>query len=126
MKFAGVCLITQNVPVLADFYTRVLGVEAEGDDVHTELKTEGASLAIFSTKEMENLAPHSMQGAGSGNFTVAFEVKDVDAEYERLKALRVRFVKPPTTYPWGNRALWFRDPDGNIVDFFAVLPRATI
>jgi catechol 2,3-dioxygenase-like lactoylglutathione lyase family enzyme len=123
MKFAGICLITRNVRVLADFYTKVLGVKAEGDDVHVELNTEGAGISILSVKGMENLAPHSMQGAGYGSFTVAFEVKDVDAEYERLKALKVEFIKPPTTYPWGNRALWFRDPDGNIVDFFAVLTK---
>lgn len=23
------------------------------------------------------------------------------------------------TYPWGCRALWFKDPDGNIIDFSA-------
>jgi catechol 2,3-dioxygenase-like lactoylglutathione lyase family enzyme len=62
-------------------------------------------------------------GAGCGGFTPAFEVKDVDAEYERLKVLKAEFVKLPTTYPWGNRAVWFRDPDGNIVDFYAVLAK---
>lgn len=24
----------------------------------------------------------------------------------------------PTTMPWGNRALLFRDPDGNLVNLF--------
>lgn len=121
MKFVGVCLVTKNVPLLADFYTRLLGVKAEGDETHVELKTDGAGIAILSAQEMENLAPHSMQGAGYGGLTLMFEVKDVDAEYERLKTLQVEFVKLPTTYPWGNRAVWFRDPDGNIVDFYAVL-----
>ena len=27
-------------------------------------------------------------------------------------------VTPPTTMPWGNRALLFRDPDGNLVNLF--------
>jgi hypothetical protein len=39
MKFDGVCLITHNVPGLADFYARVLGVKAEGNAQHTELLT---------------------------------------------------------------------------------------
>jgi catechol 2,3-dioxygenase-like lactoylglutathione lyase family enzyme len=47
MKFVGICLITNNVPALADFYTKVLGVKAEGDDIHVELKTEGANISIF-------------------------------------------------------------------------------
>jgi catechol 2,3-dioxygenase-like lactoylglutathione lyase family enzyme len=121
MRFVGICLITNSVPALADFYAKVLGVKAEGDDVHTVLDTDGAGIAIFSTEGMENMAPSSMQGAGRGSFTTMFEVEDVDAEYERLKALNVEFVMLPTTHPWGARSFWFRDPDGNIVDFFANL-----
>jgi uncharacterized glyoxalase superfamily protein PhnB len=121
VKFVGICLITNDVPSLADFYAKVLGVEAEGNDVHAELNTEGAGIAIFSTEGMENMAPGSMQGAGCGSFTTMFEVEDVDAEYKRLKALGVEFIMRPTTHPWGARSFWFRDPDGNIVDFFANL-----
>lgn len=123
MRFSGICLITNNVPVLADFYHRVLGVRAEGDDVHVELNTEGGGIAIFSAEEMEKIAPGSMQGAGNGSFTIGFEVKDVDAEYERLKLLGVEFVLLPTTHPWGSRSTWFKDPDGNIIDLYAVLPK---
>jgi catechol 2,3-dioxygenase-like lactoylglutathione lyase family enzyme len=119
MVFEGICFVTDDVPALAAFYTRALGVEAEGDDVHVELHTEGAGIAIFSTEGMESMAPRSMRGAGSGSVIAAFRVNDVDAEYERLKTLDVEFVKLPATHPWGARSVWFRDPDGNIVDFFA-------
>lgn len=123
MKFTGICLITNNVTVLANFYTKVLGVKAEGDEVHVELNTEGANISIFSAEGMESMAPLSMRGAGYGSFTIAIEVKDVDAEYERLKTLDVEFVMLPTTHPWGCRSLWFRDPDGNIIDFFTILTK---
>ena len=121
MKFVGICLITNNVPNLAEFYTKALGVKAEGDDVHVELNTKGAGMTIYSIEGMESLAPQSMQGAGNGSFTIGFEVKNVDVEYKRLKALDVEFVKLPTTHPWGTRSFWFRDPDGNIVNFFSNL-----
>jgi catechol 2,3-dioxygenase-like lactoylglutathione lyase family enzyme len=121
MKFVGICLITNNVPVLADFYTKVLGVKAEGDDVHVDLNTEGANISIFSAEGMERMAPLSMQVAGFGSFTIGFEVKDVDAEYDRLKTFDIDFIMLPTTHPWGCRSFWFKDPDGNIIDFF--LPR---
>jgi lactoylglutathione lyase len=39
---------------------------------------------------------------------------DCDAEYERLKAKGVHFIKPPVTQPWGQRTAYFTDPDGNI------------
>jgi uncharacterized glyoxalase superfamily protein PhnB len=120
MEFIGICLITRNVSSLTKFYAKVLGVEAKGDDMHAELKTEGANIAIFSVEGMERMAPDSMRGAGYGSFTISFGVKDVDAEYERLKAIGVEFVMLPTTHPWGARSFWFRDPDGNIVDFVCV------
>ena len=34
-------------------------------------------------------------------------------------------VQRPTTMPWGNRSLLFRDPDGNLINFFTpVSPEA--
>jgi catechol 2,3-dioxygenase-like lactoylglutathione lyase family enzyme len=123
MRFDGICLITGNIPALAQFYSRVLGVKAEGDENHVELQTTGAHISIFSIKGMEEMAPQSMEEAGCGSITLGFEVEDVDAEYERLKRLGVELVKLPASYPWGTRSVWFRDPDGNILDFFARLTK---
>jgi lactoylglutathione lyase len=39
---------------------------------------------------------------------------DCNAEYERLRAKGVHFIKPPVTQPWGQRTAYFTDPDGNI------------
>ncbi|MGC9347392.1 MAG: VOC family protein [Anaerolineae bacterium] len=125
MKFIGICLVTDDVLALADFYVQLLGVQVEGDDTHMELKTEGAGLTIFSIEGMEDMAPGSMKGAGYGSVTIGFEVADVDAEYERLKGLHVELVKLPKTYPWGTRSVWFRDPVGNIVNFFTRMDSRT-
>ena len=43
-----------------------------------------------------------------------FQVEDVDVEYERLRSiaqLEIEFVLQPTTLPWGNRSIYFRDPE---------------
>ena len=96
-------------------------MEIEGDATHVELFTHGAGMAIFSAQGMEQLAPGSMQAAGHGSFTVEFQVESADLEYARLQKMGANIVKPPTTYPWGRRAVWFRDPDGNIVNFYEVL-----
>lgn len=47
-----------------------------------------------------------------------FSVANVDEEYARLHGLVKQWVKGPTTQPWGTRSIYFRDPDGNLVDFF--------
>jgi hypothetical protein len=35
-------------------------------------------------------------------------------------------VQEPTTMPWGNHSLLFRDPDGNLVNFFTPVSAAAI
>ena len=45
-------------------------------------------------------------------------VDDVDAEWTRLRDVLADVVAEPTTMPWGNRALLFRDPDGNLINLF--------
>jgi len=120
VEFTGICLVTDDVLALARFYATLTGAAVEGDDTHVELHTEGAGLAIISTAGMEALAPGSMQGAGRGSFAISFQVQDADAEYERAKTLGVTIIKPLQTHPWGARSFWFRDPDGNVVSFYAV------
>ena len=77
LKFVGVCLVTRNVPRLAQFYVHVLGAQAEGDETHVELRTAGAQLTIFSFGGMERMTPGSMYGARGGNVTLGFEVQDI-------------------------------------------------
>ncbi|MHB1318865.1 MAG: VOC family protein [Anaerolineae bacterium] len=117
-RFTGVCLITAHVPRLTAFYRSVLEIEPEGGDVHAAFATPGGELAIYSIDGTEAMAPGATEGMGTGGLTLGFQVEDVDAEYARLLALGVPIVKPPATYPWGARSVWFRDPDGNLVDYY--------
>ena len=121
MRFNGICLVTRDVLRLRSFYAAILQVEPEGDDTFTMLATQGAALSIFTEEGMERMAPGSMQDSGCGRYTLEFEVEDVDREFERLKERGVILIKPPTTQSWGRRSVWFRDPDGNIINFFSRL-----
>jgi catechol 2,3-dioxygenase-like lactoylglutathione lyase family enzyme len=48
---------------------------------------------------------------------IAFDVKDIFTEYERLKAAGVEFISPPQHVPEGKcTSVYFYDPDGNIVE----------
>jgi catechol 2,3-dioxygenase-like lactoylglutathione lyase family enzyme len=122
MRVTGLCLVTGDVRRLRDFYTAVLGAPATGDDTFTALQTEGAALSFFAERGMEAMAPGATAGAGRGSQTLEVEVGDVDAEAARLRGLGVPIVKPPTTQTWGRRSVWFRDPDGNLVNFYAPAP----
>lgn len=121
MEFIGICLITKDVMSLTKFYCKVLNAEFEGDLLHSDIKTHGANISIFSVDGMEDMAPNSMDGVGHGSITISFKVDNVDQEYERVKQLGVEFVKPPQTHPWGSRSFWFRDLDGNIINFVSII-----
>ncbi len=118
-RLLSVCLITSDVRRLSDFYQRVLEVVPEGDDVFVSFSVPGTKLSIFSDQALDEMIPGLMDDSGSGNCFLEFEVEDVDREYEHLQELDVEVVKTPTTQPWGIRSVWFLDPDGNKVNFYA-------
>jgi catechol 2,3-dioxygenase-like lactoylglutathione lyase family enzyme len=123
-QLKGICLVTPDVAKLRQFYRAVLQMEAEGDDTFTAFHVSGITFSLFNEQEMERMAPNSMAGAGRGGTVIEFQVQDVDREYERLAQMNVQIAKPPTTQPWGLRSVWFRDPDGNLVNFFAPVQSA--
>ena len=121
MKFAGgVCLITDDVRGLAAFYAKVLQAEVAMDDTHVVIPLDGGGITIYAkTAAMEDMGFCFDTYNGTGRCKITFLVEDVDAEYERLQALDmdIQFMAAPTTYPWGARAMHFRDLEGNIVCF---------
>ncbi|MGB8684213.1 MAG: VOC family protein [Candidatus Binatus sp.] len=121
MTFNGICLVTKDVKRSRLFYEAVLRTSFKGDDAFAWIEAARGNFSIFSVQGMEEMAPGSMDGAGHGSFTIEFEVEDVDLEFGRLKAAGVEFVKEPTTQSWRRRSVWFRDPDGNIVNFYKSL-----
>ena len=116
------CLITDNVNQLVQFYEPVLGLKAQrsGED-YAEFHTGVGVLAVFSAAAQERYIPGSTHAGRNKSAILEFEVADVDAEYVRLQSLVKTWVKPPTTQPWGTRSIYFRDPDGNLVDFYTAL-----
>ena len=87
-----------------------------------------ATLAIGSTRTLQLFGgTHVASPASNHSAIIEFRVADVDADYQRLAAsLHEALVQVPTTMPWGNRALLFRDPDGNLVNFFTPVTPAAV
>ena len=84
-------------------------------------------LAIGSTNTLHFFGGETVaQAAQNHSAIIEFIVDDVDEEYRKLKdSLGGYLVQEPTDMPWGNRSLLFRDPDGNLVNFFTpVTPEA--
>jgi predicted enzyme related to lactoylglutathione lyase len=126
MEFMSIRVITGDVARLAGFYERATGVPAawSGPDF-AEFSTGRATLAIASTRTVQLFASGAARPADNHSVIIEFLVDDVDATHRTLKGLVGDFVSEPATMPWGNRSLLFRDPDGNLVNFFTpVTPEA--
>ncbi|HTW62065.1 MAG TPA: VOC family protein [Terracidiphilus sp.] len=112
------CLVTNDVKGLAAFYARVLQIEPQwSGDSYVEFRTGAGVLALFSAEAQDKYIPGAARPAQNHSAILEFRVSDVDREYARL-GNTVRWVKGPTTQPWGTRSIYFRDPDGNLIDFF--------
>jgi predicted enzyme related to lactoylglutathione lyase len=119
MKFISTRLITADVKRLVAFYEMVVGATAVwGNELFAEIPTAVATLAIGSDKTVPLFGAGSAEAGANRSAILEFIVEDVDAEYERLRECVGEIVTAPTTMPWGNRALIFRDPDGNLVNLF--------
>lgn len=110
MKIGEVCLLTNHVVRLANFYKAILNIENNSNDtVHQTLIAEETQFTIYndgSAKENNNR-----------NICLSFTVDDMDTEYEKLMKLGAEIIETPTRRPWGTINMSFYDPDGNIVYF---------
>ena len=125
MDFVSVRIITDHVPRLVEFYEQSLQTTATWSTPDfAELATPSCTVAIASTRTVALFGADSARPADNRSVIIEFRVADVDHEYRRLVQLVDEFVQAPTTMPWGNRSLLFRDPDGNLVNFFTPVTAA--
>jgi len=119
MNFVSVRIITDDIKRLVPFYEQVTGLSATWfTEDFAEIATQASTLAIGSTRTLTLFGADVARPADNHSAIIEFLVEDVDQEFDRLKAVLAAVVQEPTTMLWGNRSLLFRDPDGNLINFF--------
>ena len=119
MNFASIRIITHDVDRLTGFYEAITGqVASRPTPVFSEFRTAAGTLAIAHTATVAMLGEGAPKPDSNDTVIIEFLVTDVDAEFERLRGTLTDVVLKPTTMPWGNRSTLFRDPDGNLINFF--------
>ena len=119
MDFVSMRVITDDIKRLVRFYEEVTGLAPKWyTEDFAELATPSGALAIGSKRTMDMFGAGAARPADNHSAIIEFRVDDVDKEYEKLEKVISEFVQRPTTQPWGNRSLLFRDPDGNLINFF--------
>jgi predicted enzyme related to lactoylglutathione lyase len=118
MDFASIRMISDDLEPVVRFYEQVTGVSAVWSaPVFAEVRLPSCTIAFGHTQTAQ-LFNNSARPADNHTVIIEFLVDDVDKDFDRLKALVGEWVQEPTTMPWGNRSMLFRDPDGNLVNLF--------
>lgn len=118
-NLVSVRIITADIKRLVQFFEEATEITAKwATDDFAELRSESFTLAIGSTRTLAFFGEGVAEPAANKSIIIEFLVENVDDNYEIIKGLTSEIVQKPTTMPWGNRSLLFRDPDGNLINFF--------
>jgi len=109
-------IVTDNLAKSRDFYVQHLGFElAFVSDWYIHLKNGSVELGLMA-------ATREMPSAPANGVWLSLGVKDVDAEYARLKAAGALIDAEPKSQPWGERCFVVRDPNGFGVNLSTSIP----
>lgn len=117
LSIEWIILITTNYAAMKAFYRDIVEFPIVRDvpnEEFTQFKTEYCYLAIYGKQFVSKLIGEKYVGKSGGAIYTFKESKNIDADYEQLRAKGVQFIKEPITQPWGQRTAYFADPDGNI------------
>ena len=116
-------IVTDDVAGLAAFYARLVGTPVALNEYYVEVPAGAMSVGFsrrrFTEYQEDQAARSGRRESRHDEIVLDFMVDDVDQEFERIDRLGVDWVLPPTTQPWGNRSMVFRDPEGNLVNIFS-------
>lgn len=112
----------RQLAAMREFYGQTLGFP-----LHRELSPRWLEYRVGSN--ILALADHESKPAdeklpiGTMSLQLAFRVAPAEVATcaETLKARGVSIVSGPTDQPFGHRTLFFRDPDGNLLEIYAEL-----
>ncbi|MCP3465415.1 VOC family protein [Bradyrhizobium sp. CCGUVB23] len=113
-------IFVRDMVAMRRFYQDLLGFSLlrELSPNWIEYRVGGNTLALARPSRTAGDTPTP---SGSASLQLAFKVSapEVDLCADELVRQGVALLSPPTDQPFGHRTLFFRDPDGNLLEVFA-------
>jgi hypothetical protein len=122
-KLNDICLFVKDLEESERFYTEKLGFTVKRHQPgYVEFDFDGTSVTLWKTSGVFAAIDKEHLGGSGHHFMLAVRVprlQDVDEIAATLKTNGVTIISAAQTYPWGARALYFTDNEGNIWEVFA-------
>ena len=121
----GACLLVGDIDKMAQFYRDILGFNTDWDGGNfAEFETASGRTTLFMYRREEFVKAIGQAYEPPKGINQTFEIAlwlpkyaDVDAEYERLSKLSVKFpCGAPITFDFGIRSFYVSDPEGNLLE----------
>ncbi|TGQ64551.1 glyoxalase/bleomycin resistance/dioxygenase family protein [Mesorhizobium sp. M00.F.Ca.ET.186.01.1.1] len=113
-------IFARDMAAMRHFYGDVMGFQLQRElgESWIEYRVGSNTLALTSHGMLFDDAPPRK---GALSLQLAFRVapEAVAACAEALETKGVQSILPLTDQAWGHRTVFFRDPDGNIIEIFA-------
>jgi catechol 2,3-dioxygenase-like lactoylglutathione lyase family enzyme len=117
LALAHAVLLCRDLEGTAAFYRKTLGLPL-ADELPGWVELDAGATRVSLRRRDRPYDGGAPAGAG---VQLAFRVepRDVDAWHERLRRVGAEILEPPRTTDYGHRTLFFRDPEGNVVEIYA-------
>ncbi len=113
-----VILLCEDIPSMKTFYHEIMGFQIYREDGEWVEMKIGASLLTLRKRGRPYDGAKLPDTAG---VQLAFRVAPVEVEacHQELLTKHVEILDPPRDMDYGHRTLFFRDPEGNILEIYA-------
>lgn len=115
-----VILLCRDLKKMKEFYTQVL--ELKVNDESEDWVEVKLGPTLLSLRPRGRWYDGELVGDGA-SIQLSFPVapNEVDLAHTKLVARDAEICEPPTDQDFGHRTLYFRDPEGNILEIYAEL-----